>query len=146
MLFSCHLFSRLFMTHFGGVGTMEAIWTAVPMVGMALEGDQMTIQHRVVNRGIGRALDSAGDHADAIFEVIIDVLENPRYRDNIKRMSRYQRLSENPLDKAVRLVEFVRQTGGAPHLKHHGRQVHVQSDPSDGSRAVVAISLMCVYI
>ena len=31
---------RLFMTHFGGVGTMEAIWTAVPMVGMALEGDQ----------------------------------------------------------------------------------------------------------
>lgn len=28
------------MTHFGGVGTMEAIWTAVPMVGMALEGDQ----------------------------------------------------------------------------------------------------------
>ena len=37
-------------------------------------------------------------------------------------MSNYQRLSENPLDKAVRLVEFVRQTGGAPHLKHHGRQ------------------------
>ena len=106
---------------------------------------QMTIQNRVVNRGIGRAIDSAGHGEDAVFEVIIDVLKNPRfvsfasirigikrhgisgifacrYRDNIRKMSSYQRLSENPLDKAVRLVEFVRQTGGAPHLKHHGRQ------------------------
>ena len=100
---------------------MEAIWTAVPMVGMALEGDQgqksaiifasnlihihllslksqayegifnherrrrkqnlaqMTIEHRVVNRGIGRAIDSAGDRVDAIYEVITDVLENPRF-------------------------------------------------------------------
>ena len=37
---NCTFSFRLFVTHFGGVGTMEAIWTAVPMVGMALEGDQ----------------------------------------------------------------------------------------------------------
>ena len=36
----CACSLRLFVTHFGGVGTMEAIWAAVPMVGMALEGDQ----------------------------------------------------------------------------------------------------------
>ena len=40
---------------------------------------QMTIEHRVVNRGIGRAIDSAGDRVDAIYEVITDVLENPRF-------------------------------------------------------------------
>ena len=39
----------------------------------------MTIEHRVVNRGIGRAIDSAGDSKDAVYEVIIDVLENPRF-------------------------------------------------------------------
>ena len=40
---------------------------------------QMTIEHRVVNRGIGRAIDSAGDRTDEIYEVIIDVLQNSRF-------------------------------------------------------------------
>ena len=35
-------------------------------------------------------------------------------------------MSENPLDRAVRLVEFVRRTAGAPHLKHHGRQASIE--------------------
>ena len=43
---------------------------------------QMTIQHRVVNRGIGRAIDSAGHSEDAVYEVIIDVLKNPRFGES----------------------------------------------------------------
>ena len=53
---------------------------------------QMTIQNRVVNRGIGRAIDSAGHSEDAVYEVIADVLKNPRFlsfaniRKGIKRL------------------------------------------------------------
>ena len=39
----------------------------------------MTIANRVVHRGIGRAIDLAGDHPDVVYEAMNDVLENSRF-------------------------------------------------------------------
>ena len=111
------------MSHFGGIGVLEAIWYKVPMIGISFEGDQMDIEDRVNARGIGCSFDYSMS-VDDVRDTIKEVLENPKYLKNIEPLSFMARNQENPLQRAVWLVEYVAKTKGqAAHFANYTRHL-----------------------
>ena len=48
-----HPKTRLFFTHFGMHGALEAIWYGVPMVGFPLFSDQVRVSDQLMELGLG---------------------------------------------------------------------------------------------
>ena len=57
-------------------GVMEAIWHAVPMVGMPVFIDQGDVLTRVEEKGIGRGISKSANEEE-IYQAIIEVRDNP---------------------------------------------------------------------
>lgn len=72
-----HPFRRVFITHCGMHGVMESVYYGVPMVGMAIYGDQADNLARVEDRGVGVAIGKA-DTADQIQAAILRVRDDQR--------------------------------------------------------------------
>ncbi len=112
---------RILMNHFGGIGVLEAIWYQVPVLGISHEGDHMDTEDRIIYRGIGRSFDYAMSVED-IRDTINEVIGNPKYQKNIQHLSFLARNQENPLQRAVWLVEYVAKTKGkAAHFANYTR-------------------------
>jgi zeaxanthin glucosyltransferase len=80
--------STLMVNH-GGTGTVkECIFLNVPMVSYPIGRDQPETVRRVVHHGLGLGGELAGATADGIFSLIEQVDREPRFRDNVARMSR----------------------------------------------------------
>jgi MGT family glycosyltransferase len=80
--------SALMVNH-GGTGTVkECIFLGVPMVSYPIGRDQPETVRRVVHHGLGLGGELAGATADGIFSQIEQVDREPRFRENVARMSR----------------------------------------------------------
>merc|ERR1719245_964992 len=119
-----HPKTRLFFTHFGMHGALEAVWYGVPMVGFPLFSDQGDVRTKAKEKGIAKGVDMFAS-ADEIHEAIVEVRDNPSYAANARRLSAlYRAHPRHPMDDAVWLVEYVGDTGGAPHLLHASRKLN----------------------
>ncbi len=72
-----HPKTRLFITHCGMHGVMEAIYYGVPMVGMPVFIDQSDVRVRLEEKGIGVGISKMAS-ADVIQEAILKVREDKR--------------------------------------------------------------------
>jgi zeaxanthin glucosyltransferase len=80
--------SALMVNH-GGTGTVkECIFLGVPMVSCPIGRDQPETVRRVVHHGLGLGGELAGATAEGIFALIEQVDREPRFRENVARMSR----------------------------------------------------------
>lgn len=80
--------SALMVNH-GGTGTVkECIFLNVPMVSYPIGRDQPETVRRVVHHGLGLGGELAGATAEGIFALIEQVDREPRFRENVARMSR----------------------------------------------------------
>lgn len=80
--------SALMVNH-GGTGTVkECIFLDVPMVSYPIGRDQPETVRRVVHHGLGLGGELAGATAEGIFALIEQVDREPRFRENVARMSR----------------------------------------------------------
>ena len=80
--------SALMVNH-GGTGTVkECIFLNVPMVSYPIGRDQPETVRRVVHHGLGLGGELAGATAEGIFALIEQVEREPRFRENVARMSR----------------------------------------------------------
>ncbi|KAF2881573.1 hypothetical protein ILUMI_24608, partial [Ignelater luminosus] len=109
---------KLFITHGGLLSTTEAVYHGVPMVGMPVYGDQRTnIADSVIN-GYAVQVSFFELTEKTLTEAINEVLNNPKYRQNVKLRSAVLRdQAINPLEKAIFWVEYVIRHKGAHHLK-----------------------------
>uniref|UniRef100_H3C1S8 UDP-glucuronosyltransferase n=1 Tax=Tetraodon nigroviridis TaxID=99883 RepID=H3C1S8_TETNG len=117
-----HPKTRAFVTHGGANGLYEALFHAVPLVGIPLFGDQPDNLARLVRLGIAVSLDFNHLTSDQLTEALDTVITQGSYRASMRRLSRIHRdQPATPLDTAVYWVEFVMRHGGA-HLRpasHH---------------------------
>ncbi|KAB0799164.1 hypothetical protein PPYR_07044 [Photinus pyralis] len=109
---------RLFITH-GGIHSMqEAIHARVPMVGMPFFVDQPSNVKRMVAMGFARYVDYQTMTVDDFQSAVLDVIQNPKYRDRIRKLAD---LGEDQpttgLERAVWWTEYVLRHKGAPHLR-----------------------------
>jgi glucuronosyltransferase len=77
-----HLFTpghpnvRVFITHGGLLGTQEAVYNAVPMVGIPLFSDQHHNIENYVSKGIAVKLDYYSISKDSVISALQTILEN----------------------------------------------------------------------
>ena len=81
-----HNKTRLFITHCGMHGVLESIHYAVPMVGMPVFIDQGDVLKRIQEAEIGVGV-SKEVSEDDLYSAILEVRDNPRYKQNIDRLS-----------------------------------------------------------
>lgn len=109
---------RVFITHGGLNGLQEAIYHAVPVVGIPIFGDA----HRNM---VSAELNGYGVHIyyNNLTELslrwaIDEVLNNERYAINAKLVSeRFRDQQNTPMETAIYWVEYIVRHKGAPHLR-----------------------------
>ncbi|XP_012265947.2 UDP-glycosyltransferase UGT5-like [Athalia rosae] len=109
---------KLFVTHGGISSLMETVYHGVPIVATPLFGDQMRNIMLAERRGYAIYLDFQTMTENQIYEAVMKVANDPKYKENVKKVSAYWRDDLNhPLDQAVHWVEYVLKHDGAKHLK-----------------------------
>jgi glucuronosyltransferase len=68
---------RAFITHGGLMGTMEAVYSGVPMVAIPLFGDQFHNVRNFEDEGIAVKLDYMSLTKDKVLTALREVLDNP---------------------------------------------------------------------
>ncbi|XP_069681769.1 UDP-glycosyltransferase UGT5-like [Periplaneta americana] len=109
---------RAFLTHGGLMGTIEAIHSGVPMVGIPLFGDQEANIASYVSEGIAIKIAFQNITKQSVLEALKTVLNDPSYRENALRISKaFNDRPLSPLDTAIFWTEYVIRHGGAPHIR-----------------------------
>ncbi|KAJ8980277.1 hypothetical protein NQ317_005135 [Molorchus minor] len=110
-----------FITHVGLLGTIEAVYHGVPLLGLPIFWDQEKNIEDAVRKGFGLKV-AFQDLTEETFGLAInELVSNPKYRENAKLRSRI--LHDQPtkqMDDAVFWIEYVIRYKGAPHLKSAG--------------------------
>ena len=81
---------RLFISHGGLLGTIEAAYVGVPMVGIPMFGDQPINVKAVVDNKMGISLNYGDINKERVLKAIRTVLDEPRYALHCKlKLFRY---------------------------------------------------------
>ncbi|KAJ1528157.1 hypothetical protein ONE63_008071 [Megalurothrips usitatus] len=109
---------RCFVSHNGGLSSQEASYHGVPVLGIPFFVDQLSYAEKFTKLGLGRRVIFRTITEDIFHEALHDVINNPWYRDNMRRVQQTIRdQKETPLERAVWWVEHAARTGGARHLR-----------------------------
>nr|QVG59855.1 UDP-glucuronosyltransferase [Nilaparvata lugens] len=115
---------KAFITHGGLLSQMEAVYNALPLIGVPFFGDQFVNVERAKQSGFALPIYSDNITEQSVSWAIKQVLENPSYKEAAKRHSAIFR--DNPIkqtDKAAYWIEYVLRHNGAPHLRSEGRNL-----------------------
>ncbi|CAL8116567.1 unnamed protein product [Orchesella dallaii] len=119
-----HPKTKVFVTHCGLHGVMEAIYFGVPMVGMPIFIDQGDALIKMKEKGIAVGINKDTATADEIHSLITEVLSNSTYKQNIEKLSLLMRdVPEPPLDRVINFIEYIIRHKGAEHLKLSSRHL-----------------------
>jgi len=108
---------NVFISHGGLFGTQEAVYNGVPILGMPIYFDQQKNINEGKKAGYALGLDYRTVTVEELRGLLLELIENPKYRNNIKRASRVFR--DRPLgamDTAMYWINYVIEHRGAPHL------------------------------
>lgn len=115
---------KAFVAHGGTNGIYESIYHGVPIIGIPLLFDQFENVLRLEARGAAKIVDTTKLTSQNFLEALREVLYNPSYRNNMKRLSALHRDKPmHPLDTAVYWIEFVMRHKGAAHLRTDSYQM-----------------------
>ncbi|XP_050922302.1 UDP-glucuronosyltransferase 1-2 [Lates calcarifer] len=109
---------KAFVAHGGTNGVYESIYHGVPIIGIPLLFDQFENVLRLETRGAAKVVDATKLTSQNFLEAIQEVLHNPSYKSNMKRLSDLHRdKPAHPLETALFWIEFVMRHKGASHLR-----------------------------
>lgn len=111
-----HPNTKLFITHCGISGQYESLYHAVPMIGFPVLADQPINSKLMELKVLGIAMDINNFTVDDLVRNIEEVIENPKYKKNIAKMSKIFRSQDLPSARAARLVNEIVKHGG-DHLR-----------------------------
>ena len=73
-----HTNVAVFITHCGLLGTMEALYNGVPMLGLPIFGDQPRNADVMLFEGYGRYLKWEELTSEALVTMVMELVRNPR--------------------------------------------------------------------
>ncbi|KAK8724695.1 hypothetical protein OTU49_011227 [Cherax quadricarinatus] len=115
---------KVFITHGGLLSTQEAIYHATPLLALPIYSDQPRNSMFIKNSGLGDFLNWEELTVDMIVDALTNILNDPKYKENVLRMSvplRDQPVS--PTELAVFWTEYVIRHRGAPQLRSPAAQL-----------------------
>ncbi|KAJ9582122.1 hypothetical protein L9F63_003536 [Diploptera punctata] len=108
----------IYLGHGGLMGTIEAMYAGVPMIGIPFFGDQGMNIAAIESANAGLQLEYADINKESVLRAIKTLLEEPSYRKNAKRMSQiFKDRPHSAMDTAIYWTEYVIRHNGAPHLR-----------------------------
>ncbi|KAL1453796.1 hypothetical protein WDU94_010109 [Cyamophila willieti] len=111
---------KLFITQGGLQSLQEAVHYQVPMIAIPFFGDQPYNAGIIQRLAIGTVLQVDDISTDRLMGQMRDILDNERYAENVKRVSKINRNLQmlSPRETAVWWVEYVLENGGnVSHLR-----------------------------
>ncbi|KAM9481128.1 UDP-glucuronosyltransferase 2A2-like isoform 1-T2 [Clarias gariepinus] len=113
-----HPKTKVFVSHGGTNGILEAIYHGTPIVGLPVVFDQQDNLSRMKYKGVAQVVDIATINQNVFLKAILEVLNEPSYSTNMNRLSRLLRDTPiQPMDNAMFWIEFVMRHKGAAHLR-----------------------------
>ena len=137
---------KLFITHGGLLGTTEAIFEGVPVLGIPIYADQQMNMIKAENMGIGIAIDYNNIDEALISKNINKILTNFNYHKNAKSLSKvYKDRPVTPQKSVVFWVEYVIRHNGATHLRSVAHNLNFIELHSIDSYALIVFILFACY-
>ncbi|RZF33901.1 hypothetical protein LSTR_LSTR009925 [Laodelphax striatellus] len=138
-----HRNCRAFITHGGMLSIEEAVYNAVPILGVPFFGDQPMNVLRAEQLGLGLRLEFDNITETSLNWALNEIITSKSYSETAKKLSTIFRDSpQAPLDRAVYWVEYVLKHKGADHLKCYARHLNwFQYTSLD----VIAVGLLIAY-
>ena len=116
------------------------------MVGIPVFVDQGDVLTRIVDKGIGVGLDKTAT-ADEIYNAVVEVRDNTKYRKKIKKLSSLMKLRRHsPMEDTVWFLEYVAMSEGAEHLKLASRHLNLVQYYSVDSMIILLCSTVIIII
>ncbi|XP_055838426.1 UDP-glycosyltransferase UGT5-like [Episyrphus balteatus] len=112
---------KVFITHGGLFGSQEGVHYAVPMLGMPFYCDQHLNMNKATKAGYAITLKFQEITADILKTSLMELIENPSYKENIQRISNIFR--DRPLcprETAMYWIEYVIRHRGARQIRSAG--------------------------
>lgn len=104
---------KAFVTHGGLMGSQEAIYCGVPMIGIPFYGDQRTNVYRFERLKIAIAIDHLTITPESLTTAVKAVITDPSYRNNVKEISRlFMDRPISSMETAIFWVEYIIRNGG----------------------------------
>lgn len=138
---------KVFITHGGLLGTTEALYEGVPVLGIPIFGDQMMNMIKTEKRGYGLQVLYSELNEENFSKALNEILTNPIYQQTAKTVS--SRFKDRPMtpQKAVAYwTEYAYRHRGAKHLKAAGEQLNIFQLHSYDVYAVMAIIFVVILI
>lgn len=111
-----HPNTKLFITHGGNNGQLEAIYHGVPLLTLPFAGDQEANGAQAMSKGFGLMLNRLALTEEDIFAAITEIVYNTKYGENVKKCSAIQKSLPSPQESFVLWVNHILKFGG-DHLK-----------------------------
>ncbi|KAK7788727.1 hypothetical protein R5R35_013368 [Gryllus longicercus] len=109
---------RVFITQGGLQSFQEAVYHAVPLLGIPFIGDQPFNVAKMAAAGVGERLPLGDLTEDSLLAALRRLLHDPAYRERMHRLSAaYREHKARSLETALWWVEYVLRHEGAPHLR-----------------------------
>ncbi|XP_049941550.1 UDP-glycosyltransferase UGT5-like [Schistocerca serialis cubense] len=109
---------KLFITHGGLLSSLEALHYGVPLIAIPIFGDQMLNADRATKTGYAVKLDFANVTTESAQWALSEILENPRYTEKAKFLSKlFRDRPRPPMEEAMYWTEYVVRHKGAPHMR-----------------------------
>ncbi|XP_057687559.1 UDP-glucuronosyltransferase 3A1-like isoform X2 [Corythoichthys intestinalis] len=108
----------LFITHGGQNSLLQAVYHAVPVLGIPLFGDQFDNVVRAEAKGLGLTVSPARITGELLHTTVQTLIQDARFKSAALSLSRIHR--SHPVPPALRLVQWVEHilhSGGGAHLK-----------------------------
>ncbi|XP_037294317.1 UDP-glycosyltransferase UGT5 isoform X2 [Manduca sexta] len=115
---------KVFISHGGLIGTQEAIFYGVPIIGVPIYSDQYNNLLQVEQHGFGRILEYKNIDEMSLQILLDDILNNESYSIKAKEVSK--RFKDRPLsamDTAIFWIEYVIRNKGANFMKNPARDL-----------------------
>ncbi|CAG9767021.1 unnamed protein product [Ceutorhynchus assimilis] len=113
---------KLFISHGGMMSTQEAIYCAVPILGIPIFGDQFLNMKQIEDSGNGLTIKDLSKRN--LMSSIEELLHDSKYSNSAKEVSKL--FKDRPMsakDTAIYWIEYVLRHRGAPKLQSYAKQL-----------------------
>lgn len=139
---------KVFISHGGLIGTQEAIFNGIPIIGMPIYCDQYNNLLKVQEDGNGKILEYHDLNERSLERILKEVLNDNKYKSKAKEIqARFKDRPIKPLESAMFWIEYVIRHKGADFIKNPALSMSwISSSMLDVYAFLLAILLTTAYV